>query len=183
MNRCLRALLPGKLHALQYQLEGNSMVDFQKYQKKLSFPYRFRSPINSCLRKLLTVFTRHRLKVLLISWITAGYLFSEPVYPPVSSTFDLIIVNRRFVSHIAFENTDGRNYLTLILTHGPAYHAFHATSHPLHYDCVSARHCYEEAVKLDRHLQSGWNIALALNGSKIEEIIYLDGRQHQFLKP
>ena len=94
-----------------------------------------------------------------------------------------MIVNRRFVSHIAFENTDGRNYLTLIVTHGPAYHAFHATSHPLHYDCVSARHCYEEAKKLNRHLQSGWNIGLALNGSTIEEIVYLEGSLEERPEP
>lgn len=112
-----------------------------------------------------------------------GSLIGEPAYPPVSSTFDLMIVNRRFVSHIAFENTDGRNYLTLIVTHGPAYHAFHATSHPLHYDCATPRHCYEEAKKLNRHLQSGWNIGLALNGSTIEEIVYLEAPQEETAKP
>ncbi|WP_143464849.1 hypothetical protein [Leptonema illini] len=112
-----------------------------------------------------------------------GSLIGEPAYPPVSSTFDLMIVNRRFVSHIAFENTDGRNYLTLIVTHAPAYHAFHATSHPLHYDCATPRHCYEEAKKLNRHLQSGWNIGLALNGSTIEEIVYLEGSLEERPEP
>lgn len=119
--------------------------------------------------------------LLLIPLFIPGSLIGKPAYPPVSSTFDLMIVNRRFVSHIAFENTDGRNYLTLIVTHGPAYHAFHATSHPLHYNCV--RHCYEEAKKLNRHLQSGWNIGLVLNGSTIEEIVYLEAPEEERHEP
>ncbi len=105
--------------------------------------------------------------------LLAGSLWGQASYPPVSSSFDLLIVNRRFVSHIVFENTDGQNYLTLILTHGPAYHAFHATPHPLHFPCSSPGHCYREAKKLDQHLRSGWNIGLSLSGSTIQEIVYL----------
>lgn len=117
--------------------------------------------------------------LLLIPFIILSSLIGEPLYPPISSTLELIIINRRFVSHIAFENTDGRNYLTLIVTHGPAYHAFHATSYPLHYDCATPRRCYEEAKKLNRHIQAGWNIGLTVNGSTIKEIVYLEGMQRE----
>lgn len=109
----------------------------------------------------------------LASAVSAEELSVAP-YPPLSSSRDLRVINRRFVSTIVFENTDGNNYLTLILTHGPAYWAFKSTPHALHRACPSPAACLVEARRIDTHLRSGWNLALRLDGSWIREIIYLE---------
>lgn len=105
--------------------------------------------------------------------INVGFFSHEIMakpYPPISSDFDLRIVNRQYVSHIVFEKTEDQRLITIILTNGPIYHAWHSTSYPLHYQCND---CLKEARKLDQHLKSGWNLGLKLNGSTIEEIVYL----------
>lgn len=99
-------------------------------------------------------------------------ILSQP-YPPVSSSYELRIVNRQFVSHIVFEQVEAERYLTLIMTNGPVYHAWHSTSYSLQFLCQSAKQCFAEAKHIDQHLKSGWNLGLKLNGSLIEEILYL----------
>lgn len=98
---------------------------------------------------------------------------AEAPYPPLTSSRELRVLGRRFVSQILFENTDGRNFLTLIVSHGPAYWAFKSSPHALHLACPSPADCLAEARRLDAHLRSGWNIGLALEGSWIREIVYL----------
>lgn len=94
-------------------------------------------------------------------------------YPPVSSTYELRIVNRQFVSHVVFEQVETEHYLTFILTNGPVYQAWHSTSYPAQFRCSSAKQCLTEAKKINQHLKSGWNLGLRLNGSIIEEVIFL----------
>jgi hypothetical protein len=99
-------------------------------------------------------------------------LFSAP-YPPISSTYQLRIVNRRFISHLVFENINNKMFLTIILTHGPYYHAYKATSYRLFYECSTANNCLKEAKKIDEFLQTGYNIAFVIEGDFIKKIIYL----------
>jgi hypothetical protein len=99
-------------------------------------------------------------------------IFAIP-YPPVSSTYQLRITNRRFISHLLFENINNQFFLTIILTHGPNYHAYKSTSYRLYYECSNPKKCLEEAIKIDEFLKTGYNIAFVINGDYIEKIIYL----------
>ncbi len=94
-------------------------------------------------------------------------------YPPISSTYNLRIVNRRFISHILFEKIENKLYLTIILTHGPNYHAFKSTSYRIYYLCKNIEDCLREAIKLDEFLKTGYNIGFVLDGDYVNKILYL----------
>ena len=102
----------------------------------------------------------------------AFQIFAIP-YPPLSSTYQIRITNRRFISHLVFENIHNQFFLTIILTHGPNYHAYKSSSYRLYYECSNPKKCLEEAKKIDEFLQSGYNIAFVINGDYIQKIIYL----------
>lgn len=130
-------------------------------------------PILKCMPGLRCPFPAITL-LLLVAFLVSGGLLAESPYPPLTSSREFRVLNRRFVSQIRFENTDGQNFLTLVVTHGPAYWAFKSSPHALHLACPSPAGCLAEARRLDTHLRSGWNIGLALEGSWIREIVYLD---------
>ncbi|MCB1139749.1 MAG: hypothetical protein KDK23_13375 [Leptospiraceae bacterium] len=120
---------------------------------------------------------RHLLPVFLaaVSLIT---IFDFPLestpYPPALSEFDLRITNRRFVSHILFEVVQNRNAITLLLSHGPNYNAFHDKPHALHFFCGQASQCLEMSRRIDVHLRSGYNLGLKLKGSRIVRLEFLN---------
>ncbi|GIX41251.1 MAG: hypothetical protein KatS3mg129_0984 [Leptospiraceae bacterium] len=99
-------------------------------------------------------------------------LYSAP-YPPVSSTYQLRIVNRRFISHLVFENIQNRLFLTIILTHGPNYHAYKSNSYRLYYECFTTENCLRQAKEIDNFLKTGYNIAFVIDGDFIKKIIFL----------
>ncbi|MEQ9366430.1 MAG: hypothetical protein RIF32_19475 [Leptospirales bacterium] len=95
------------------------------------------------------------------------------VYPHPESSFDFRVTNRRYISHIAYESNEFGHFVTILTTH-PGVRAFHSTSHALHYPCEGPRECLNVIRKLNDFLQTGWNIGLRLNGSKIKEIIFYE---------
>ena len=107
----------------------------------------------------------------LMPWQSSQAQPTESIYPHRQSQLEYRVTNRRSISHILYEARDGRNYVTLITTHGGVW-AFHASSHALHYACPSPRSCLQEMKKLDQFLKSGWNIGLHLRGSQIQRIEY-----------
>ncbi len=104
-------------------------------------------------------------------------IFAIP-YPPISSTYHLRITNRRFISHLVFENIHNHFFLIIILTHGPNYHAYKSTSYRLYYECSNPKECLEEAKKINEFLRTGYNIAFVINGDYIQEIIYLPEKKN-----
>ncbi|MFN3604270.1 MAG: hypothetical protein ACK4UJ_06150 [Leptonema sp. (in: bacteria)] len=103
-------------------------------------------------------------------------ILCEPVYPPLSSSYNLRVVNRRFISHLLFESIENKKFITLILTHGPNYWAYKSSSYRLMYECKSSQECIKEAKKIDNFLQSGYNIALVIEGDFIRKIVYLENQ-------
>lgn len=101
-------------------------------------------------------------------------IFCEEVYPPLSSSFTLRIVNRRFISYVLFETIENKKYITIILTHGPNYWAFKSHSYRLFYECENSKNCLEEAIKIDKFLQTGYNIAFVIEGDFIKKMIFLE---------
>ncbi|MCR9143611.1 MAG: hypothetical protein NXI24_15290 [bacterium] len=97
----------------------------------------------------------------------------EGVYPHPESSLEYRITNRRYISHIAYESNEEGHFVTILTTH-PGVWAFHANSHALHYACEGPRECLRVIRKLNDFLQTGWNIGLRLNGSKIKEIIFFE---------
>ncbi|MBU42564.1 MAG: hypothetical protein CMN76_05045 [Spirochaetaceae bacterium] len=98
---------------------------------------------------------------------------SAAPYPPGLSEFDLRITNRRFVSHIVFEVIESRNAITLILSHGPNYNAYKAVPHSVHFFCGSGTQCLQLSRRIDRHLRSGYNLGINLQGSRIRRLEFL----------
>ena len=94
-------------------------------------------------------------------------------YPPGISEFDLRITNRRFVSHILFEVIGNRNAITILLTHGPNYNAFKDVPHSIHFFCGGSTQCLQLSYRIDRHLRSGYNLGLQLQGSRITRLEFL----------
>ncbi|MCS7204279.1 MAG: hypothetical protein NZ853_01120 [Leptospiraceae bacterium] len=103
--------------------------------------------------------------------ILAFPLLAEEVFPPLSSSYHLRIVNRKYVSYILFENIENVYVLTIILTHGPNYHAFKSDSYRLYYKCGDTATCLAKAKELDEILSSGYNIGFVISGDWIEKII------------
>lgn len=110
--------------------------------------------------------------VLLLVLAASCQLFSMPVH--VESGLEFRLTHRRYVSHILFENRAGLEYITILMAHGPNYHAFKDIPHALHYPCGNASDCLKTARKLDAHLRSGQILSLRLTGSVITEIRYLN---------
>ncbi len=111
-------------------------------------------------------------KIYILIFIFIFFHFAP--YPPISSTYDLRIVNRRFLSHILFEKIEDKLYLSIILTHGPNYHAFKSTSYRIYFLCQNVEDCLNEAIKLDEFLKTGYNIGFILDGDYIKKILYLN---------
>lgn len=133
-----------------------------------------RSPTRTVPKDVL----RCQLPVLLWSLtfvLLAGSLTTLPAapYPPGISEFDLRITNRRFVSHLLFEHREGRNAITILLSHGPNYNAFHDIPHALHFFCGTAMQCLQTSDRIDTHLRSGYNLGLNLKGSRIVRLEFL----------
>ena len=95
-------------------------------------------------------------------------------YPPVLSEFDLRITNRRFVSHILFEVIGNRKAITLLLSHGPNYNAYKDVPHSIHFFCGATAQCLQLSRRIDRHLRSGYNLGLHLQGSRITRLEFLN---------
>ncbi len=110
----------------------------------------------------------------LILFVFILLLINFAPYPPLSSTYNLRIVNRRFVSYIVFENINNKLFLTILLTHGPNYLAFKSNLYRLYYECKDPENCLKEAKKLNSFLQTGYNIAFVIEGDFIKKIIYLE---------
>lgn len=92
--------------------------------------------------------------------------------PHVKSSWTLRVVNRRYVSHILHERRARKNYVTLLVTHGPNYHAFHSRLHALYKHCGSYRTCFLLLRRLDRHLRAGHNLGLEVHGSQVRRILF-----------
>ncbi len=93
-------------------------------------------------------------------------------HPHVRSSFDLVLVHRRYVSHIVHEVRGGTPVVTLILTHGPNYWAFHARSHALHAPCAASGDCLQLMKRIDSHLRAGSTLGLSLDGSFVKRILF-----------
>lgn len=99
-------------------------------------------------------------------------LHSQPqIYPHRQSTFEYRVTNRRYISHILYENRVGKHYVTILTTHGGVW-AYHAGSHALYYPCAQITNCLRELTRLNKFLLNGWNIGLHLQGSMIHKIDY-----------
>ena len=96
----------------------------------------------------------------------------EPIQTRVSSSRTFRITNRRFISHLAHEKRGGEHFVTILTTHGPGYHAFHADNHPLRYPCQTPENCLTVMKKLNKHLMTGRNLGLKLKGSQITKLLY-----------
>ncbi len=94
-------------------------------------------------------------------------------YPPVLSEQELRITNRRFVSHILFEVIGNQNAITILLSHGPNYNAFKDVPHSIHFFCGNSTQCLQLSHRIDRHLRSGYNLGLKLQGSRITRLEFL----------
>lgn len=114
------------------------------------------------------------MKYLLVFVLLLSFLDIQAAPRTVYSDFNLRITHRRFIQHIVFENIAGEEYLTVLLSHGPNYHAFKDIPHALHFKCISHSKCFFTARKIDEHLQSGQILSLRLKGSEIIKIEYLN---------
>ncbi len=83
------------------------------------------------------------------------------------------MANRKQISHILYENREGRNFVTLLMTH-PGVWAFKSDSHPLRYPCETSAECLNLLGKLNGFLSRGWNLRLATQGSLIRQIEFLE---------
>ncbi len=93
-------------------------------------------------------------------------------YPSVNSSRSVRITNRRYISHISYQQINGNNFITFILTH-PLYNAYKANSHQLYYECESYSECADFMIKINNFLISGYNLRLVLNGTTITNIDFL----------
>jgi hypothetical protein len=93
-------------------------------------------------------------------------------FAAVHSALHERITNRRYISHVLYEERSRKPSLTLVTTH-PRYWAYKADSHQLYLTCDDTIQCLEEMKKLNQHLRSGFNIKLTLNGSQIVKLQYL----------
>lgn len=123
--------------------------------------------------KTLNIYFIKKINKIIILLFILIFLNVAP-YPPISSTYNLRIVNRRFISYILFEKIEHNLFLTIILTHGPNYHAFKSTSYRIYYLCENVEVCYLEAKKIDQFLQTGYNIGFVMEGDYVKKIIYLN---------
>lgn len=116
-------------------------------------------------------FLKNSLKLLIL--FLSFFLLTAPTYsPPLQSSFKRIVTNRRYISHILYELKWNRHNITILLSHGPTHHAFHAKNFPLYHDCKTPAMCIMKLKKLNSHLKTGGNLTLLLLGSRIKKIIY-----------
>ncbi len=99
-------------------------------------------------------------------------LILNQTYPHVQSGLQYRVTNRKYISHLVFEQREGDNRITLVTTHF-LYWAYKSDSHVLYYPCGDISHCVKEMIRLDRHLKEGWNIGLELEGGTVRELHYL----------
>jgi len=98
--------------------------------------------------------------------------FIYPSAPHVQSSYTFRVTNRKYINHILHELRGGKNYVTILTTHGPSYNAFRSDTHALYYPCKKYSHCIKTIKILNDYLNTGENLGLKLNGSVIEEVIY-----------
>lgn len=95
------------------------------------------------------------------------------MYPEPYSSIDFRLTNRKYISHVLYEQIEAENYITFITVH-PGHWAFRAQSHSLHHPCGTTSLCILLGKKIHAFLQSGKNLGLHLNGSIIQKIDFYE---------
>jgi hypothetical protein len=104
-------------------------------------------------------------------------IFGEPFWykkPPTCgaySTFSERVLNRKHVYQLVVENFDNKYSLTL-LVHHPKPWGRKSKAHPLYIIFSDIKRVKELFNYLDKYLESGYNLKIWLEGSRITKIYF-----------
>lgn len=102
--------------------------------------------------------------------VSNGTSLVSDVTNPWSLSVQERIVNRKNVSNIVLETRPGGFRLTLLINERFPYN-YKSKSSPFFIRVRDAKEGLELAEKLDKYLESGYNILLRMNGSEIVEYV------------
>ncbi|PJZ64503.1 hypothetical protein EHQ27_18440 [Leptospira wolffii] len=102
--------------------------------------------------------------------VSNGTSLVSDVTNPWSLSVEERIVNRKSVSHIVLETRPGGFRLTLLINERFPYN-YKSKSSQFFIRVRDAKEGLELAEKLDKYLESGYNILLRMNGSEIVEYV------------
>ena len=89
-----------------------------------------------------------------------------------ASDLDTRVINRKNVSHIVINTSRKEIFITLLISDRFPYN-YKSHSYPFYFQVKSSREAIELSEKLDKYLDTGKNLKIYLNGSRIKKIRYL----------
>jgi len=81
------------------------------------------------------------------------------------------VINRKNISHIVVSSAGDGYFVTLLVSDRFPYN-YKSTSYPLYYRVSGEREGLALSEKLNKYLETGKNLTIYLNGSKIKKISY-----------